>query len=492
MNRALLPRPGAIPLIVLLGAVASSVAMAILFQPDADPSRCYFGTDTRAAGMSFGAALAFVWKPAKSPDRSRGGSPDLLGVIALASLMACFLSFGEFDPLLYRGGFALVALATAGLIAAAVQPRAKITQRIFTLRPLQWIGIRSYGIYLWHFPIFMLTRPHLDIPFSGAPLLALRLAATMIVAALSFRFVETPVRSGFIGRAWVAWRESRGREKFGWSFCWISSAALAGCATFALCAALLTARPPAPPAYLQSASAKSAGLAGTEISESSAALVAALQAQSLLADDARATVEVRPQGSLAAADTPKIGLPASINVVTAIGDSVLEGVGDELQHALGGTVLVDARQGRQPSATPAVAHDLRTAGKISATVILHIGNNGIFRAATFDKIMAEFAEARQVVVVNCKVPRAWESPNNEMLAAAVQHYTNAVLVDWHAASESRPEIFWKDGHHLKPSGAKFYANLIADAVKRQSGVEPPARIETVSMTRNDASIASAR
>jgi peptidoglycan/LPS O-acetylase OafA/YrhL len=188
--------------VALLGAAASAVAMALLYAPGVDPSRIYYGTDTRATGLLCGAVLAFLWSPGnksrpaepshhgpKLPDRGRfrrrwgWTSPlllDAVGLVALGALVWFFLHLGEFEPFLYRGGFALVALATVAAIMAVVYPYTHIGSRILGSAPLRWLGVRSYGIYLWHWPVFMVTRPELDVPFGGLSLLALRLAGRAI------------------------------------------------------------------------------------------------------------------------------------------------------------------------------------------------------------------------------------------------------------------------------------------------------------------------
>jgi hypothetical protein len=99
-------------------------------------------------------------------------------------------------------------------------------------------------------------------------------------------------------------------------------------------------------------------------------------------------------------------------------------------------------------------------------VILQIGNNGYFSSEVFDQIMTELKDARRVVVVNLKVPRRWESVNNQMLASAIKSYPKAALVDWRSASKDQPRIFWKDGIHLRDEGAKLYAGLIVNTLKR--------------------------
>lgn len=143
----------------------------------------------------------------------------------------------------------------------------------------------------------------------------------------------------------------------------------------------------------------------------------------------------------------------------------MEGVADELRHSLGANIIVDADQGRLPWDTPAIVRNLHAAGKINPVVILHIGNNGFLSPTVFGQIMAEFKDARRIVVVNIKAPRRWENPNNTMLASAIKGYHNAVLVDWHRIGGGRPKMFWRDGIHVRPEGARVYADLIAQALR---------------------------
>ncbi|MDQ3470003.1 MAG: acyltransferase, partial [Actinomycetota bacterium] len=189
-------------LVIFAAAIASVVWMAILFDPVADPSRVYYGTDTRASGLLMGAALALLWRPgplwAREPARAVT-SLDVAGGVALIVLMTCFARIEEFDPFLYQGGFAVVSIATLVVIMAAVHPCTAIG-RLLALPALTWIGVRSYSLYLWHWPIFVFTRPGLDQPLGLYPTLAVRLVLTVIAAELSYRYVEVPIRSGAIGR----------------------------------------------------------------------------------------------------------------------------------------------------------------------------------------------------------------------------------------------------------------------------------------------------
>src|ERR687897_840869 len=239
-------RPRRVLRVALFGAVASAVAMALLYTPRVDPSRIYYGTDTRATGLLCGAALALLWSPGEKNRplearhrrlklagrgrfRRRWGwtAPlllDVLGFAALGGLVWFCLYLGELQPFLYMGGFALVGLATTATIMAVVHPHTLIGARLLGSVPLRWIGVRSYGIYLWHWPVFMVTRPELDVPFDGLPLIALHLGLTLVLADLSYRFVERPIRRGALGRAWKALRKARGGRRWWLGAGWIGAA----------------------------------------------------------------------------------------------------------------------------------------------------------------------------------------------------------------------------------------------------------------------------
>jgi peptidoglycan/LPS O-acetylase OafA/YrhL len=185
--------------IIFAGAVASAVWMAVLYDPVADPSRVYYGTDTRLSGLLLGAVLAFFWKPGTLKPR-----PPVLvdgaGALALVGLVLCFVRIDEFDPFLYRGGFVLVSVLTLVLIGSVVHPSsllgvAAVGNALFT-----WVGLRSYGLYLWHWPVFVLTRPGIDVTWDWRVVLLVRFGLTLVLTELSYRLVEMPIRTGALSR----------------------------------------------------------------------------------------------------------------------------------------------------------------------------------------------------------------------------------------------------------------------------------------------------
>jgi peptidoglycan/LPS O-acetylase OafA/YrhL len=421
--------------IALAGATGSALLMATLYQPDVDPSRVYYGTDTRIAGLLLGAVLAFMWVPGQTPRWAGRTGPLLLdaaGLVALSALVWFYLRLDQYQPFLFRGGFALVALATAVVILVVVHPHTYLGSHLLGWRPLRWIGQRSYSIYLWHWPVFMLTRPDLDVPITGLPLLALRLAATIVLAALSYRFVETPIRTGALGRAWRALHEAQGARRWRLGAYWSGAVGTGAAFCVVLGLALAHAQPPAPPSYLSVESIHTEG-SGTPESETAPA-----------------------------ADSPA-GMPK--DPVTLVGDSVMLGAAGELDQALGKPAFA-TDVGLQPVGVIEILKKRRTAGQLGDAVVVHAGNNVPFTAEQFDEMMGLLEDVRRVLIVNVKVPRPWEQSNNDVLADGVQRYPDkAVLVDWHGASAGRPELFVEDGIHLQPEGQRVYADLITAHLK---------------------------
>jgi len=474
--------------VAIVGAAASAVAMALLYKPGVDPSRVYFGTDTRATGLLCGAALAFLWSPGDKyrpastrhqrltlPGRGRfrrrwgWTAPlvlDFLGIAALGGLLWFFLHLGEFEPFLYRGGFALVALTTVAAIMAVVHPYAHVGSRLLGSAPMRWLGVRSYGIYLWHWPVFMVTRPELDVPFSGLPLLALRLTITIVLADLSYRFVETPIRRGALGRAWKMLREARGPERRRLRLQWASAVVPTLASLALLGVAVAHAKPPEKPEYLAKMKAVHTAQQPDPTPQKGGSKRNAVQdkkydkgagARQTQNENSRAKEAMASNGS----NNGHAGASAYTGSVSAIGDSVMLGAVPSLQKDIKGLGVVDAEVGLQVYDAIGILRSRRATGQLGSLVIVHLGNNGTFTKQEFDQIMRILSGVDKVVFVNLKVPRSWEVPNNEVISEGVKRYPNAVLVDWHAASVNHPEYFYRDGYHLRPKAQKVYADLVA-------------------------------
>jgi len=460
-------------------AILSAGLMAALHDPTADPSRVYYGTDTRVAGILVGAALACIplrWKTT-GPMSVRGRVVlEAAGGAVLWGLWLCLSRVDQFDPLLYRGGFLGVAVLGGLAIVIASNPRSWVAALLGS-RPLVWLGRRSYAVYLWFWPVLVLTRPHSDIPLSGTPLLALRIALTLGLAAASYRWVEQPIRDGALGRAWADVRSGPARRRAPSlaSARWLLGSAMA---VVVVATAVVVGHPPPAAPVSVSVSASSPGTPAPPAPVDDAAAVdpAAAAPPDLLAV-ATALVEPAPAAAEAtvpavaetpppdpapaptpapAAAAPAPGPPAGVRIA-AIGESVMI-MAQPAMEAEG--IYVDAAIGRHFAESLAVAHALRGSGGLGEIVIVHLGNNGPVTEGQFDELMGVLSGVRRVVVVNVRVPRPWEEHNNNLLASGVRRFPNAVLVDWHAVGDSHPEAFVDDGVHMTHGGVQLYMDLL--------------------------------
>ncbi|HEX3394210.1 MAG TPA: acyltransferase family protein [Acidimicrobiales bacterium] len=443
----------------LLGAWAlglagiSTLIMILLYDPSVDPSRVYYGTDTRIAAIFVGAALACVSK-AWAGKRWVSGPKrklrlEIAGVVSLGILVWCVANVSQFDARLYRGGFLLVALAAVVVVAVGADRQRTVVARVLGMRPLVWLGKRSYAIYLWFWPVFMLSRPHADVDLSGNTLLALQLAVILALAAASYRFVEVPCRSGALGRAWDQWRAGKLPAQTRRTTVRVA----AGLAVLAVFAAIVY-QPPKP-ITVQAAARGVHRVGGARVPM---ATVTTFGPSPLDAGVATTVASASPGPAPTTAPPTTSAAPIQAKV-TAIGDSVLLETQDALAAKIA-DLYFDADVARQTSRTLAAARALRASGKLGDEVVLQVGNNGTITKSQFDQFMDVFASVRRVVIVNIKVPRPWEQANNDVLADGVQRTPKAVLVDWNKLGAAHPDVFENDSVHLTPSGVQ----LLTDAI----------------------------
>jgi hypothetical protein len=373
-----------------------------------------------------------------------------MSIVGVVGVVWFFLNGGYYESWIYRGGLLLLALFSALLIAATVHPASRLSPKVFALPFVVWVGVRSYGIYLWHWPIYMVTRPHSDLPLTGIPLLVLRVALTVLFAALSYKYVEEPIRHGALGRRWREFRQSNGerRRQLGTGFAVAGSALVAG--ILVISAGFLGAGPtPRPP-----------GL------PTQAALVIKPTTTTVAGGPAGVpTTTAAPGASGATAGGPTTttapAVPAPTRV-TAVGDSVMLGAAQALVDTIGpDRVTVDAAESRQFSAGVDTLQQYRDTGQLGQEVVVQLGTNGTINPDDFDRMMDVLKGAKRVVLLNAHVPRPWEDQVNQTLAEGAKRYKNAVLIDWHSIAADHPEFFWDDGIHLRPEGAQYYAQLVA-------------------------------
>jgi peptidoglycan/LPS O-acetylase OafA/YrhL len=442
----------AIVLAVLSTAWMITLSVSNGFPEYADPSRAYFGTDSHAMGLLVGAALATFWRPGRLKADVPAGARVIItgtGIAALLAVVGFFLLVGEFSPWMYQqGGFLVLALVVALLIAMTTHPASPLG-RWMGAQPWRYIGQRSYGLYLWHWPIFMVTRPNMDVPLDGIPLLIVRLALTFGIAELSFRFVEMPIRKGAIDRWVKAWRSATGTERTRRTRQGSAIVGAAAAVVLALGLALSTAPAQASADAIAPDVAEAMGIADggpTEVS----------------LDDEEPSPSPAASGPSTSAGTGDKPARNPNGNLSAIGDSVMLGARNTLKEVIPGT-KVDAAVSRFPGAFVGKLKRYVARDKLADVVVLHPGTNGIMPADMLREMLDTVQDVPRVVLVNTAVNRPWREPNNRTVERVTPKYDNVVVVDWYAASQDHPEYFVSDGVHLTGKGARAYAKLIKQA-----------------------------
>ncbi|MDE3131437.1 MAG: acyltransferase [Acidobacteriota bacterium] len=463
-----LRRGGMVALTAALAA-GSCALMWLSYSPAADPSRLYYGTDTRAFTLLIGALLAFAWPAAQARLHGMRRSKmtvEAVGVAALAGVLALFVSLHDFDPWLYRGGFLLMAVLGAALVGAVAYPGTRL-ERALGCRPLRWLGARSYGIYLWHWPIMELTRPQLDVALHGAPLIVLQAAFTVAAAALSYRYVEMPIRSGSAQKRLKAWLDRHSPHQ---RLAWVSGAAI----VFASLAGLGVGLPaPAPDdAFASTATAS----ARQTLTRAPSRQVRSPSRQQLLATRLISGAHSRtaPNRSARAGVDPSSAARAHIDPtsrnrgtlpagpILAVGDSVMLGCAPDLEQRLGHRLRVDAIVGRQAEQTIGRLAQYRAVGRLPATVIVQIGDNGPVWYADMQHLRRVLRGVTHVVLVNVRLARSWEGEVDHELAQYARTWPQAVIANWYAHSS---QTMLTDGVHPSISAREAYARVIVDALK---------------------------
>jgi peptidoglycan/LPS O-acetylase OafA/YrhL len=463
------PERMAIPMLAMV--LGSTVLMAVLYD-SADPSRVYFGTDTRAGGLILGATFALFWRPGflrRGAVAARGGVFDLVGLAGLGALALIMATVADQDAALYRGGFLLVGVCTVACIAMATHPRSLIA-KVLSFPPIVWVGTRSYAIYLWHWPVFVLTRPGVDVPWSPGPTLVLRLVITGVLAELSYRLIENPIRHGAVRRWLTGLYRARGEER---QRRLRTTRWVAGTLSIAIVVSavgLAHAKPHAS-AVEQSIQAGQNALS-TQTTEDGTPGAGAVDSTATGPTSVTPTTVAGATDPTSVAATtvptstataPPTTVSAPIHTI-AIGDSVMLGAAPQLKDVLGSDSYVDAHVGRQFKEASSMIDWFAASGKLGQVVIVHLGNNGTVNADTVDDVLDRLGTVPRVVVVNVRVDRSWQDSVDATLAARVPAHPNAVLLDWYAASDGHPEYFYDDGTHLRPDGAAAYAALIKSVV----------------------------
>jgi peptidoglycan/LPS O-acetylase OafA/YrhL len=448
----------------LLGAGISAAAMALVYTPG-NPSLVYYGTDTHAFALLIGAALALSY-----PLATLGSIPaaqirqlDAAGVIGLVVLAWAAGHFSGSDPAVYPVGLILASLGAAGLVAAAAGNG--VIASITSLPPLRWLGIRSYGIYLWHWPVIALAGALAGAGPTSPWLWLIETCAAIALACVSWRFIETPImQNGFRSTCRHWWRllvdESLRPVVSRRRLMPLMVAAAAGVAV--IVASYGIARPPGP--------AAPTGLL-RQVAEGQRVGTASRETRPTL-DPAAAKPRESPAPTPACRTRER---PPKVSgwQVTAVGDSVMVASTAALEAAMP-DIYIDAQVGRQMAAGLTIIRSLAASGVLRHYVIVGLGTNGTVTAAQIRQLRRIIGPDRDLILVNTFGPMTWESKVNAVLAAAARQGSHVDLANWHQAIASRTDLLWPDGIHPRPSGARLYARVVLSAVRAElPGVQAP-------------------
>jgi peptidoglycan/LPS O-acetylase OafA/YrhL len=423
----------------------SSIWMANLYRPDADPLRVYYGTDTRAAGFLVGALLAMVRPPRQELPTSSRRIPEVLGWSGLVALLILYNQLNEFQPFLYRGGILVTALSSALLILGASSP-ITVLGKLLETRLLRWIGSRSYSIYLWHWPVFMLTRPGFDLQLPELFIRVGQVAVTFGLAELSYRWIETPVRHhGF--RASLRSLQGTFRR-------WPVPRKL-GLGAGVVSASLLL--------VWQSSIHQVTNQVTDEIPTTTiATLVNAINIAPTKQSSAniQATLSSPADVHSTLTPTPAVDVPR----VTLIGDSIMQGATPMIEDILGKDIYIDAARKRRMEDVPALVETLYREGHLSHVVVIHLGSNRPFEDTVFDEVMKELLahQVERVIFINVHRPIGWEYYINKKFVEDVARWPQAELIDWNALAQHEQGWFITDQTHLTYYGSKAYVAAIKD------------------------------
>ena len=385
-------------------------------------SHIYFGTDTHSLGLFLGSALAVSWIPQNlSADIEKRAQDviDGIGVVGLLGLISTFLFIEESNASLYRIAFPLAGIFGCLVIISLVHPASRFAPIISTA-PFRWVGQRSYGIYIWHWVIFQVTRPSVDLSGQTWALYLARVLLVLALADISLRWVEIPFRQGLVQDWFRGMKYRSAKVQLRQKISVISSIIIV------------------------------------------LAITSSISVQAINKSDEVAN-QILQQNTQEQQTQDDLGSTTGLWVT---GDSVILGIRSKLE-AKEHISLINARVGRQAPELLAVMR-VDQSSVPSSPVVFNLGNNNALSEATVVEIFEIVKNQPQVIVVNTAVPRAWKDSNNAIISRVASRYANVKVVDWDRISKGRPELFAPDGVHLSPAGSDVYVDLVVSVLVKTS------------------------
>ncbi|EGQ1596188.1 acyltransferase family protein [Staphylococcus pseudintermedius] len=432
-----------IRIIFLILLVISMIAMMVLYVPNENVARVYFGTDTRIQTLLMGVLLALVWPPFQlkaKVNRQMRTMIDTAGVVGLAILFICFKFVSETNSILYYGGFFLISTVTLLVIASSVHPSGYFAKflgnKVFT-----FIGSRSYSLYLWHYPIIVLIH-HQFVQGQIPPLVyVVEILLMVLMAEFSYKFIEQPFR-----------KEGFNIFAFNHLKNWRSQKVLRTWLVIILLIPTLLVMVGGFNRFAQKNS--------TRVTEVNTEEIDKLITQPL------PLPQLKIDGFVVKGNKQKYASWKPL----LIGDSVMVDIGDDFRSFVP-KADINGKVGRQlVEATSLAKRQYQSYRDKNDIVVLELGTNGDFTEEQLNSLLEQFGEA-DIYLVNTRVPRSYESHVNQVLAKAAKKRANVTLVDWYSRSENHTEYFAPDGIHLQPPGVRALTNSIIQTIEKNHGTK---------------------
>ena len=464
--------------VTLLLALISVILMIVLFDPQQDASRVYYGTDTRAFSLLFGALLAILWEYRMVPRRLSASVNMVLGSVSFAVLLVMTIAINGSSNFWYRGGQFLGTILTV-LMVYAVSGRKTWLSRFLSNPVLKWIGDRSYSIYLWHYPIILLISKGIKASWW---ITLIEIVLSVVLAELSYRFIETPIRHGIIGEYLNILRsrpKSRQEKKRQIQVARRSLKVMAG--TFVLTVSLILCMVFVP---------KKNALDTLQKREAKAKETVKMTEEQLAKQKANGS---ESDDTICTADLTDDEILEGLNLLL-IGDSIAVDVTDDFYEMFPNSVS-DTKIGRITSLGKQVLDSYIDEKKWE-------GEGVIFASLSNSPINGELEDIREKIgkdmplfLTTVRIPHeTFEEESNSKIKKFVEENDHTYLIDWYAASEGHDEYFDADDTHLLPAGAKAYAKCIKEAVlaayKKENIEIPKSRLSSGADTSTDSSNAS--
>ena len=461
--------------VTLLLALISVILMIVLFDPQQDASRVYYGTDTRAFSLLFGALVAILWEYRMVPRRLSASVNMVLGSVSFAVLLVMTIAINGSSNFWYRGGQFVGTILTV-LVIYTVSGRKTWLSRFLSNPVLKWIGDRSYSIYLWHYPIILLISKGIKASWW---ITLIEIVLSVVLAELSYRFIETPIRHGIIGEYLNILRsrpKSRQEKKRQVQVARRSLKVIAG--TFVLTVSLILCMIFVP---------KKNALDTLQKRESKAKETGKMTEEQLAKQKANGS---ESEDTICTTDLTDDEILEGLNLLL-IGDSIAVDVTDDFYEMFPNSVS-DTKIGRITSLGKQVLDSYIDEKKWEGEGVIFASLSNSPINGELEAIREKIGKDMPLFLTTVRIPHdTFEEESNSKIKKFVEENDHTYLIDWYAASEGHDEYFDADDTHLLSAGAKAYAKCIKEAVldayKKENIEIPKSRLVSSTDTSTDSS-----